>query len=395
MPEKRIRPLTPPYAGLQASYWVVNCVLFAFASVYLQANGLRPSVIGVILALATALSGLLQPVAASFADRTKRVSLRTIVALGGLLGVLFLAALCAAPAGSLALAVCFLFAALLNDLSQPMMNALSVYCCDRGRKINFGFARSMGSLGFAAASVVLGKLAAAFGAKAMLAVCLAACALYTLLAFSFPTLRGVPAARADKAAPQEASSLPQFFRKYRAFCLSLTGIFCFTCFHLMTEHYLFQMFVHVGGGESDLGFNLGMSTLVEIPAIMLFSRFSRRAKTETWLRAAGVSFLLKAVCFAAARSVWALHAAQLFQATSFGIYVPASVLYAQERIAPEDMVKGQAMVAAFYTLGGSLGNLLGGLILDRSGVPAMLAAGVAFAAAGAVILFLTVRPRKN
>jgi PPP family 3-phenylpropionic acid transporter len=395
MPEKRIRSLTPAYAGLQACYWAVNCVLFAFASVFLQANGLRPTVIGVILALATALSGLLQPVVAAFADRTKRVSLRTIVAAGGLLCLVFLAALCAAPAGSLLFAACFLFAALLNDLSQPMMNALSVYCCDRGRRVDFSVARSIGSFAFAAVSVVLGKLSAAYGAGSMLVVCLAACAVFTLLALSFPSLRGAAPVRREQAVAQEACTLPQFFRKYRAFCLSLTGVFCFTCFHLMTEHYLFQMLRHVGGGERDLGVNLFLSTLVEIPAILLFSRFGRRARTETWLHVAGVSFLLKAICFALAPSVWMIHAAQIFQATSFGIYVPASVLYAQERVAPEDMVKGQAMVAAAYTLGGSLGNLIGGRIIDLRGVPAMLWTGVAFAAAGAVILFLTVRPRKN
>ena len=395
MPDKHVRTLTPPYAGLQAAYWVVNCTLFAFASVFLQANGLRPALIGVILALATALSGLLQPVVASFADRSKRVSLRTIVAAGGLLCMLCLAALSAAPAGSLLLAVFFLLAALLNDLTQPMMNALSVFCSDRGRRINFSFARSMGSVGFAVASAGLGRLAAARGANAMLTVCIAACAAFTLLAVSFPALRGVAPIRTDGAAPQEASTLPQFFRKYRAFCLSLTGVFCFTCFHLMTEHYLYQMFEYVGGGESDLGLNLSLSTLIEIPAIMLFSRFGRRARTETWLHVVGLSFLCKAICFAAARSVWMLHIGQIFQATSFGIYVPASVLYAQERIAPEDMVKGQAMIAAVYTLGGSLGNLLGGQLIDFSGVPAMLTAGLLFAAAGAVILLLTVRPQKE
>ncbi len=392
----RVGCLTARYSCLQASYWVVNCALYGFAAVYLQAGGFSAGEVGVVLALATLLSGVLQPVAAAFADRTGRISIRSLLAVLAVLGAAPLALLYGLDAGKQATAALFLLGALLIDLIQPLMNALSVYYAERGAALNFSIGRSAGSLGFAAASAMLGWLIAREGSDAMLLCCLAAYALFFLLALGFPVLGRTSSPEEPGGGCREtACSLPQFFRRYRRFCLSLTGILFLACFHLMTEHYLYQMMLRAGGTERDMGLNLSMSTLLEMAAILAFSRFGPRMRTDVWLKVSAAAFLAKAVCFAAASSVWMLHGAQLFQAASFGIYAPASVRYAKERVAPADMVKGQAMVAAFYTLGGSLGNFLGGQLIDRWGVGVMLAAGTAAAAAGAAILFLTVQKEEQ
>ena len=53
------------------------------------------------------------------------------------------------------------------------------------------------------------------------------------------------------------------------------------------------------------------------------------------------------------------------------------------------MVKGQAFIAAAYSLGCSGGNFIGGQLLNIS-VDTMLLSGVAMAALGSLILFFTV-----
>ena len=83
----------------------------------------------------------------------------------------------------------------------------------------------------------------------------------------------------------------------------------------------------------------------------------------------------------------------MFQLTAFGLYAPASVLYAREQVAPEDMVKGQGVLAAAFAFGNCLGNFLGGQIIERWGTVAMLRTGAAFAVIGTVIVFLTVKNR--
>ena len=60
------------------------------------------------------------------------------------------------------------------------------------------------------------------------------------------------------------------------------------------------------------------------------------------------------------------------------------------KIRRADMVKGQAFITASYTLGCALGNFCGGVLVEHCGVVTMLASGVAMAAAGTLVLFLTV-----
>ena len=54
------------------------------------------------------------------------------------------------------------------------------------------------------------------------------------------------------------------------------------------------------------------------------------------------------------------------------------------------MVKGQAFITASYTLGCAIGNFAGGQLLEHFDVVALLVAGIAMAAAGTLVLFLTV-----
>ena len=65
-----------------------------------------------------------------------------------------------------------------------------------------------------------------------------------------------------------------------------------------------------------------------------------------------------------------------------------SVYYINAAVPPPYRVSGQAALGiAVLGLGASLGNLSGGLILDVSSVPVLLAFCTAVSAAGAVLLF--------
>lgn len=76
--------------------------------------------------------------------------------------------------------------------------------------------------------------------------------------------------------------------------------------------------------------------------------------------------------------------------TSYGFLSPVQVYYANEKVAPGDMVKGQAFITSSYTLGCAMGNLTGGQLMERVGVSGLLAAGVVIAALGTLVLLLTV-----
>ena len=84
---------------------------------------------------------------------------------------------------------------------------------------------------------------------------------------------------------------------------------------------------------------------------------------------------------------------QLLQATSYTFLSPTQMYYANNKICPADMVKGQAFITASYTLGCAAGNFTGGQLLSAFGVTALLMAGIAMAAAGTAVFFLTVEKK--
>jgi PPP family 3-phenylpropionic acid transporter len=87
-----------------------------------------------------------------------------------------------------------------------------------------------------------------------------------------------------------------------------------------------------------------------------------------------------------ATNISVLYIAQGFQLLSFALYVPASVSYIHERMTEFDKVKGQSYLIASTTLGGIIGSVGGGLIIERFGVHEMLLLGVILSGLGMVLL---------
>ena len=391
------RSFTAQYAVHQSFYWMAYCGLFSFAAAYLLGRGFDTAQIGIILALANLLSCLLQPLAASAADRSDRISLPQIIGIFTMLCALAVLALLLAALPQFLFAALYLAAGLLLDAMQPMLNALSVYYPSRGDRLDFGVGRGIGSMAFAAASIGIGEAMKRFGGESMILITvglLLCCAAVTLL---YPR-RSSPAPdlpEEEKTPPRQACTLGGFFRRYRLYCVSLLAILFLAAFHSMTENYFITLMQSLGGDSRHVGVALAVATVVEVPVFVFFTPIRRRLSTALMLRISALTFLAKAFCLLLARSIFAVYAAEILQASSYGLLIPAGVLYAQQSTEREDMVKGQALFTAAYALGCGCGNFLGGQLITFGGIHLLLQIGCGFAAAGTAILFAALRPRKG
>lgn len=192
---------------------------------------------------------------------------------------------------------------------------------------------------------------------------------------------------------QDTCSVPEFFRRYRWYCLSLLGILFLAMFHAMTENYLISIFERLGGDSSNVGVALFIPTVVESGILVFFTQIRRKISDNWLLRIAGFTFLVKSVIFLLAPSIGVIYAAQVLQMTSYGFLSPTQLYYADAKVHRADMVKGQAFITASYTLGCAIGNFAGGVLVEHCGVVTMLAAGVAMAAVGTLVLLLTVEKK--
>ena len=381
--------LTVRYSITQFSYWAASTGATSFATTYLLHKGITPGLVGTLLAAAGLLSCLTQPLLASLIDRSRKIRINRIIQLlsGLCLGFLLLQLLPGLPV--LPAAIGYLAAIWCSDALVSVLNALSVACNQAGYPINYGAARAIGSAASAIGALTLGIILARLGNFWMFLFLIAFRLVCICSLFGYPRLEGTPSL---EKAEDTSCSICQFFLRYKWYCISLLGIGFLGMFHAMTENYMIAIMERLGGDSSHVGIALFIASMSGALVIFFFSFFRKYFQDTTLLILSGFSFTAKSILFLLARSIPVIYAIQLLQITSYAFLGPTQVFYAQSKVQPGDMVKGQAFITAAYALGCSGGNFAGGQLLNF-GVDTMLLAGLGMALLGTVILLLTVRKK--
>ena len=377
--------LTIRYCVLQFSYWAAAMGAASFATTYLLDRGLSSGLVGILLAASGLLACLTQPFMASYADASKKYVLPQLILLLSSLCIACFALQLLPGIPVMGAGILYIFGMWSSDAIHSLINALSVACNKSGYHINYGAARGLGSVASGTSALVLGYIIAKLGSRWMFLFLIVFRLISMIAVLGFPKLeKQISTDTAD-----ESCSIGRFFLRYKWYCLSLLGIGFLGMFHAMIESYMIVIMERLGGDSSNVGTALFISSLSGAPVIFFFSFFHKRIKETSLLKIAGLTFLLKSVLFCFAPAIPYIYVFQTLQATSYGFLGPTQVYYAGNRVKPADMVKGQAFIAAAYSLGCSGGNFAGGQLLNF-GVNTMLLSGVVMALLGTVVLFLTV-----
>lgn len=386
------KSLTLRYSLHQCAYWAASAGILTFATTFLLAKGLPASRVGLLMAGASVLSGLTQPALASKADRAKTSILVPLMVGLTTVSILAFSLLLLDFLPSFLFALLYLVGVWAFDAMIPLTNSISVYYNELGRPINYGLGRSVGSFAYSLSALTMGYVIEKLGPDWMIYIILFLLPLCIFIVLGYPKVavqQHTTLTHQVEELPAPCS-LPVFFHRYRWYCISLLGVLLLAMFHAMTENYMIAIMGRLGGDSRHVGIALFVATAAEAPVLFFFSKVRTIISDHWLLRLAGFSFLLKSLLFLVAPSVPFLYAIQLLQMTSYAFLSPVQVYYANEKVAQEDMVKGQAFITASYTLGCAMGNLTGGQLLERYGVSAILIAGVFIAAAGTLVLLFTV-----
>ena len=415
------RNVTARYAFLHGNYWMIQSAVFGYASVFLLSRDFSAGSIGMLAACGNVLAVIMQQYFASFADRTRRFTLKDIMMGLTCAGLAPAVLLLVVPGSGPVIAGLYILIMAFSNTLQPLLNAINGYYIRKGCEVNFGLARGVGSLTYAAFSFVWGYVVSAFGENVVPMAIVAIFCLILAALWILPMKREAGGIRRDRASEESraagtaagkavgteesrrtgvinkktSGSTLCFIKKYTLFFVLLTGIVLSFAFHNMSNTYLIQIMTRFGGNSADMGTSIAIAAACELPMMFLFSRVVEKVRSNQLLRIAGLGFFLKALAIWAAGSVAMIHLSQLFQAVSFAIMIPASVYYADELMDEEDRVRGQAFITMACTIGGLVGNLAGGKMIDMAGVSAMLAAGTGFAGAGMALIFVAAVPAEN
>lgn len=408
--------LNVEYGGIHAAYWMYYGVIASFNAAFLLARGYTNSEIGIILAVASVLSVLIQPLLADLADRSRRLDVIGVSQISTLV-------LMAAGAGLFlfrekSLPLWLLYVAVSAGLLalQPLLNSLCFKLEESGHHVNFGICRSCGSLGYALFVILLGVMVEKSGAGILPVageVTLGALLVLLVLvkkSFSEALLRKKYGDRAaagaieagDEAgkpveapAAREDINLAEFVRRNRLFVALNLAIIVLFFQNYIANNYMLQLVEGVGGDAADMGRIFSVMAFMEIPGLFFFEKIAKRFSLESLLIFSAFAFVAKFAVIYIAESVFMLYVAHIFQAVSFPIFLSGMVAYTDGCMSKGEAVKGQSLYTACITVSSVFAGVLGGIMLDMAGPKFMAGVSTISAVAGAVLVTLILQKMKK
>ncbi len=372
--------------GLQSLYWMTFCSVFSYAVMFLETKGFSSIYSGALMASASMVAAVIQPLMGSWADKGTPRRLRGLI-FSTLLIAIF-SNLLIQIRGDLSIVILFSYVlSLISIVSlQPLMSALMFNASTDESTINFGMARAFGSLAFAGASSSIGYFITLTSIDVLPKISFGILIALTMVVYTFP-VKSVEE-KDDYTLDEHSMRKSPFFTRYPRFKFLLTGMMFIFVLHSMLNVFMIYIVKSVGGSEKDFGLALMMMAAVEIPAMVYSSKLIRRFSIEKLFAVSIFFYIVRGTLFVMATSMTGIYIAQLTQAISFALYIPVSVAYINLKIHANDRVKGQTLIVSATTLGNVAGSMIGGTLIDSFGVTAMLTSGLISVIIGFVFVML-------
>ena len=382
-----VRRLNLHFSLLWALYWIGWAALWGYLSVFLLYRGFSNSQIGLVSSCALLLPIVVQPTLAALPDRSSRITSRRLA-----MALTVLSMVCAVGVWMVENAIlCSVLLVIIGvslTATAPYFNAMSMDFVLHGLDVDFGASRSCGSVAYAVASLVVGAALEHFAPTLVLPVFLISfgALLLALALFRYP-LPPLPNTGA-RVAPTVLSNAA-LLRHYPRFTLMLVACFLLMGSQNAITTYMIHIADKVGGGESATGTAYFISGIMELPAMLLFTRMRRKLSLRTLMLGCSVFFVVRSTAFLLSGSTLAMYGACSVQFFAYAILAISTVYYVTEEIDIANQVKGQALIyTASSGIGAAFGSLCGGALLDRGGVNAMLTFCICSAVAGVIVMAL-------
>lgn len=394
---KKNKNYTPQYAMMQAAYWMVNSVLVSYAAVFFGDKGFSSGAIGKILAVASLCAVVFQPLIASYIDKSEKVTSRigamciTILAIIMSLGMIFL------QKNMTLVPVLFVLVYMFFAAIQPLLSSIGMECVDYGNKMNFGFARGLGSWGYAILSVLAGYYLLVFSSSTLpiIYMVMFIVLFVLLLTFIYKDVRTDKVIVQDETDEEAHTNFIEFAKCYPGFIVFLVGTVLVFYGHMLVNNFAINLFENVGGNSSDMGIGVGFSAFLELPAMVFVTKFKDKIDVKKMLIVSSISFTLRHLLFWISTSVTMLIVAEGLQMFAYAVFAAASVYYINDMMGKKDAVKGQSYSIIAITIGGIFASLIGGAMIDKYGLRVAEALGVILTAIGSIIMIIPLLSKKK
>lgn len=390
-------------SGLTAS-------MLAFATIFLIDKGFANSNIGLILALCSISSILIQTFFANFTVKFPNLRLQDI--LTGNLSFVILGALLLLFVSSpflFMLTIILTYSAAMS--ATPFLNSLAFIYEDQGIQINYGFGRSFGSFSYAVVTLFLGYIIEVTNSNILPFVYMSFALLFIFMVRSY-RLSDKPhdemMQRAEvgeseqeqlnkdvrrhkvESIPVEQQSLKDFLIKYRYLCLVIAGLAATLFGQNIVNTFMIHVVTPLGGDSSTVGTAIFLAAIVEVPIMMNFDKLLKKRSAGFWLKVSMVFYIAKITLLYFASSLWMVYLSQILQFGSYAVAYPAAVQYVKGSVSKIDLFKGQTLFTISTTLSSVFASFFGGIFFDTLGTQKTIFVGVLAAFIGTLIIYRAV-----
>ncbi len=369
------------YALIHALFWTAYCTGTGYMSSRLLSIGYNSAQVGIVIALCGAGSILSQSLLSGVIDRSGRRKLKPVILTCVLLAILLSAVELFFPTNMAILGICYGLNVVALQFLLPLINSMSVCCIG---PVNFGLGRAIGSLTFALAAFVVGRLVTGYGMTVLSIVRICAFAAFVIAALRFPITFCEPT---DKKADREEG----FFKRNPGFLTLMLGCTLVYFCQTLINNNGYQIVASKGGDNTALGISLALAALIEVPVMLMFRKLLKFKSAAFWFVLSGFGYAAKAFAFLAAPDVTFYYIAQIAQLIGWPLMQVASVQYVRTITTDRDTTRGQACITATYSIALIAGSPLGGFILEYLGVSSMLLTAAFCSLAGGAIMLVGIR----
>lgn len=390
------KQLNIEYFSLQSLFWMTYCMVVGFSVTYLLSCGYSNSEAGYILASANICALILQPFLADLADHSKKIDAMTILLVS--IAIIFVCSigLFFISIRSAVLTLIYVVMITLANAVIAFLTSVQFLMDTSKSKINFGLCRAGGSLCFAILSALMGIMIERIGMKSIPTTLFIITLLIVVLCMYITRHRINDKQTTGSALEKrQSSSLFVFFRENPKFMiLSVAMLFIYYA-HAFITNFTISIVRNVGGNHREMGYLIAFMALMELPGMIGFKEISRRFKVSSLLLFSMIMFSVKAIIVWLSPSLITLTFGFALQVVSFALYIPASVQYANIIIDEKDTVKAQMMFNFMQAGGAVFSSIIGGWLIDFSGISHALLVGAILSCIGTMIAFMGIQNTKR
>lgn len=383
-----MKKLTLSYQLTHMLFWSGYAIIWSYTAVYLQARGYQSQTIGMVTGIGAVISVLLQPFLAGCISKNSHMSnagnvmLLKIVAVG--LAFLMMQKL----PGLYTVAVLFTVIAAVEATIPSILSSIAMECVNEGIEMNYGVARGLGSVCYAVCALFLGYAVSFWGEDYLIILYVLLSILNVIVVFLFQRLHKKECpVQQEEATEKVQVSMLSLLKKYPCLKYFFAAAVLFFMSHNMLGVFLPMIIEQAGGDSSKLGIALAISAMTELPVMSYFAKLSKKISTDKLLIYSGIFFTLKSAMALVAGNVGIVYLVQFLQFGGFALFTPASVYFINEALDKDDCNVGQALLGACTLgLGGTFGNILGGMLIDFAGLFSMLLTSTILCGIGLLLL---------